>query len=99
MIQEYIRYIKDNPDKYWFKAKLYGWGWTPARWQGWVVLATYIAVIIVPSIVFADRIEGGGEFVRWFPPLIFIATAILIGICYKKGEKPRWQWGLPKEEK
>jgi len=38
MIKEYIAYLKDNPQGYWFKAKLYGWGWDPAIWQGWLVL-------------------------------------------------------------
>ena len=30
MIKEYIAYLKDNPQGYWFKARLYGWGWAPA---------------------------------------------------------------------
>jgi hypothetical protein len=29
MIEEYKKYLKDNPEVYWFKAKLYGWGWFP----------------------------------------------------------------------
>ncbi len=28
--------------KYWFKAKNYGWGWYPATWQGWLILAGFI---------------------------------------------------------
>jgi len=35
--------------KLWFKAKRYGWGWTPACWQGWLVLGVYFAVLIAPS--------------------------------------------------
>ncbi len=27
MIKKYLNYIKDNPEHYWFKAKIYGWGW------------------------------------------------------------------------
>ena len=23
------------PQKLWFKAKLYGWGWYPCSWEGW----------------------------------------------------------------
>ena len=23
---------------YWFKARLYGWGWVPVKWQGWLDL-------------------------------------------------------------
>ena len=28
---------------------------------------------------------------------IFLMFLLLIGICYKKGEKPKWQWGSKKE--
>ena len=31
MIKEYIAYLKDNPQGYWFKARLYGWGWVPVN--------------------------------------------------------------------
>ena len=42
IFKKYSEYLRDNPEGYWFKRKLYGWGWTPARWQGWVVLVVYI---------------------------------------------------------
>ena len=29
---------------------------------------------------------------------ITLLTITLIRICYKKGEKPRWQWGNSKEK-
>jgi hypothetical protein len=31
----------------------------------------------------------------WGPPTCWQAllTLLLIGICYLKGEKPRWRWG------
>ena len=31
MLKQYIAYLKDNPQGYWFKAKLYGWGWVPVN--------------------------------------------------------------------
>ena len=30
--------------KYWFKAKQYGWGWSPSSWQGWAVICLYISI-------------------------------------------------------
>ena len=33
-------------DKPWFRPKRIGWGWSPASWQGWAVLAAVAAVLI-----------------------------------------------------
>ena len=45
MIKECIAYLKDNPRGYWFKAKLYGWGWVPVKWQGWLGVVIGIAIL------------------------------------------------------
>ena len=45
-VKQYLEYVRDNPQGYWFKAKIYGWGWVPARWQGWLVIAVYVAALI-----------------------------------------------------
>jgi hypothetical protein len=99
MIKEYIEYLKDNPQGYWFKAKLYGWGWIPAKWQGWLVIFIYIFLITILFIIREDSIPGdpdsGSNFLVFGLPIILL-TALLIFICYKKGEKPRWQWGIKK---
>lgn len=99
MIKEYIEYLKDNPQGYRFKAKLYGWGWIPAKWQGWLVIFIYIFLITILSITREDSIPGdpdsGSNFLVFGLPIILL-TALLIFICYKKGEKPRWQWGIKK---
>jgi len=44
-LANYLEYLKDNPNKYWFRRKLYGWGWTPATWQGWLTLLIFILII------------------------------------------------------
>ncbi|MEI7777000.1 MAG: hypothetical protein WCI52_00080 [bacterium] len=87
-IKEEIAYLKDNPEGYWFKRKLYGWGWTPATKQGWgVVLGYLIAVFALAYVAPVSKVLFG--FV--FPVLVL--TVAFIFIAYKKGEKPRWQWG------
>jgi hypothetical protein len=99
MIKEYLHYLKDNPQGYWFKAKLYGWGWTPATRQGWAVILIYIILISAVISMREADIPGNpdsGSNVLTFALPIIILTALLIFICYKKGEKPRWQWGPPK---
>lgn len=102
MIKEYIAYLKDNPKGYWFKAKLYGWGWTPAKWQGWFVIFIYILLIIGLVLIREEDIPGnpdsGSNFLTFALPII-VLTILLVIVAYKKGEKPRWQWGLPKKNK
>src|SRR5947207_1590110 len=98
MIKKYIEYIKDNPEGYWFKAKLYGWGWTPATWQGWLTLLVYIAAIFLLSLTI-DKNSPDREVAFTFAVPLVLLTTTLIGICYKKGERPRWQWGPPKKNK
>ena len=91
IIAEYINYLKDNPNRYWFKRKLYGWGWTPATWQGWLILGLFILFVIVVS--FALPKEPTNIELIWFFVKIVTGVAMLILVCYKKGEKPTWQWG------
>ncbi len=69
----------------WFKRKTYGYGWTPATWQGW-------AVIIIWLILFYFAVTKIDSEVMKLVSIIII-TIILIFVSYKKGEKPKWQWG------
>jgi len=78
--------IEDKQKKLWFRAKYYGWGWYPCSWQGWLVLFIW-AGLFVFGIAKLDH--------EWLKNIIVIAilTGILIWICRKTGEKPRWRWG------
>jgi len=63
----------------------------PVKWQGWFVVA--VAAAIVSTGYYIGEIDDA-------PGMILIG--LLFGIAfififgYWKGEKPRWQWGLPK---
>ncbi|MDP1690283.1 MAG: hypothetical protein Q8L52_03745 [bacterium] len=96
VIETYIEYLKDNPEGYWFKRKLYGWGWTPALWQGWAVLAIFLVYVVwvVSGIEHSSDTVPDTE-MYWFLGKIAFGAAILIAVCYWKGEKPKWQWGIP----
>jgi len=96
MIKEYINYLKDNPQGYWFKAKLYGWGWTPAKWQGWAILLIYVVLVVLFALTL-DENSSPREIVFTFVLPVVLLTFTLIRICYKKGEKPHWQWGPSKK--
>jgi len=94
MLRDYIAYLKDNPKNYWFKARLYGWGWTPAKWQGWLVLFVYIAALAGLGFTI-DETSPPREVAFTFLLPATLLTIALLRICYKTGEKPRWQWGPP----
>jgi len=80
-----------DPPKYWFPAKRYGWGWgIPSRWQGWVVLAAYLA-LVTAGIPLVRAPYGNLVFVAY----LAVLTIALIAVCWLKGEPPRWRWGKP----
>lgn len=79
-------------EKKWFKRKLYGWGWVPVTWQGWAVVAVWLAFVLFFSLSIDDTSPTREVLFTFLMPLIFL-TLLLIRICYLKGEKPRWQWG------
>ena len=73
---------------YWFPAKRYGWGWgIPTVWQGWVVLLAFFALLILGA--------------KWLLPshnvafvlYALVLSAVLILVCWLKGEPPAWHWG------
>jgi drug/metabolite transporter (DMT)-like permease len=93
MIKEYISYLKDNPEHLWFKRKLYGWGWVPVRWQGWLVVVVGIAVVFFGLYVGQTDDAPGAAALG-----IFLMIIIIFTFGYWKGEKPRWQWGPPRDK-
>ena len=75
--------------KYWFPAKRYGWGWgLPITWQGWVVMIVWTLVVIVVA-----PFAGPNKHPALFALFMGVMLAILVAICYAKGEPPRWRWG------
>ena len=89
MFKQYLRYIKDNPHGYWFKRKLYGWGWVPVKWQGWLVVVIGIAILFA-GLYIGEIDDAPGAALLGF--ILMIAFIFTFG--YWKGEKPRWQGGL-----
>lgn len=95
--REYIEYLKDNPEGYWFKGKLYGYGWTPAKPAGWLVTILY--VILLLSFAFYSESSGlVEESPARFITVVFAVTSLLIAICWKTGEPLKWRWGRENKE-
>lgn len=86
----------------WFRAKRYGWGWVPNSWQGWLALVVYVLVLVLLAFIFLPHPKGGS--LPTSQLVIFLlfalsATMFLLGVCFSRGEQPRWQWGDRKKEK
>lgn len=94
MFQKYIEYLKDNPNNYWFKRRLFGWGWFPVMWQGWAVIIVAIGIAWLGAYL-GDLDDAPGAYLIGFA----LAIGLILIFGYWKGEKPRWQWGLPEEYK
>jgi lipopolysaccharide export LptBFGC system permease protein LptF len=81
--------MSDGPE--WFAPKRYGYGaGLPIAWQGWAVLAIYIAVIGLLSLWLAEK------------PIAFIGalippTALLILITAKT-TRGGWRWRSGSED-
>ena len=76
-------------DDHWFPAKRHGWGWgMPNAWQGRVVMAVFFVLLLAGAVVLLPR-YGSGIFVGY----AFLLCVLLIGVCWLKGERPRWRLG------
>jgi len=97
IVQAYLSYVRDNPKGYWFRARWYGWGWVPARWQGWVVIGVWLLLVLALAATVDER-SAPREVAFTFVLPLAILTATLFRICWKTGERPRWNWGDPRKK-
>lgn len=81
--------------KLWFKCKTYGWGWTPATWEGYLVMFGYLAIALFLLARSQSMVQFHDVLWQFIVPFV-LATILLIMICVKTGEKPKWQWGKKK---
>ena len=97
IFQRYVAYLKDNPKGYWFRRKLFGWGWTPATKEGWFILGFFfVALLFVVSR--ADRYTTQEEGFTYLVLPVILLIVLLLLICWIKGEPPKWQFGFPEED-
>jgi hypothetical protein len=77
-----------DPSAYWFRAKRYGWGWgLPASPAGWVFFLSWL-VMLIAGLAWLRRFNG-----LLAALFLGLMTALLLVVCYMKGEPPAWRWG------
>lgn len=75
--------------EYWFPAKRYGWGWGfPCKWQGWAVIAVYVALVIAGIRFVPPSVEPVS-----FVVYVLLLSVLLTLVAWLTGEPPRWRWG------
>jgi hypothetical protein len=75
--------------RYWFPAKRYGWGWGfPRTWEGWLTLAVFLGLIVAGAVLFPPKVT-----LLPYLAYILVLAALFLGVCWLKGEPPRWRWG------
>ncbi|MBN1489515.1 MAG: DUF1648 domain-containing protein [Phycisphaerae bacterium] len=76
------------PPGVWFPAKSFGWGWgPPCAWQGWLFMALWFAALLIDVWLFVRGHALAGL------AFMLLLVAVLLTVCWLKGEKPRWRWG------
>lgn len=80
----------------WFRARSYGWGWTPVTPEGWLVMLTFLVAIGGITAIFLYKLRHGadpGQAALIFMLALAILSGLVVAICWATGERPRWRWG------
>lgn len=82
-----------KPERLWFRAKWFGWGWTPITKEGWALLGLFI-ILVVPVFILSDaNAHSISDMLLTAVPFFLLTLSTFIAVCYKTGEPPRWRWG------
>lgn len=65
----------------WFKRRRFGWGWTPIRWQGWIVVAVALIAIASASVLTSET--------STFVVVLVFITSVLAVVSYWTSEEYR----------
>ena len=79
--------------EYWFKPKRYGYGATPATWQGWAFTVGTVLAMVAVSLYLRLTAKSLWALVAL---LMFDAAAVaaFVVVSYRKTDGGwRWRWG------
>jgi uncharacterized membrane protein YadS len=58
----------------------------PLTWEGWVFFVAWFTAILAGAVHLRPHLGLYALF-------ILVMLGIVLGVCYAKGEPPRWRWG------
>lgn len=87
--------MRFDPSKPWFAPKRYGYGaGLPVAWQGWAVLAAYLAINLGAAYGLRRLIPVIDIFVPVIFGIAVVSTIVLIIICAMTTKGGwHWRWG------
>ncbi len=84
--------------KLWFKNKRYGYGWTPASLEGWLVTVLFVVYNFWSFFKIDFNSPSISQALLNFLLKLTLSIVILVIICIAKGERPKWNWGDSKKD-
>ena len=80
-------------NEFWFVPRQYGYGATPVTWEGWLVAAIFVAIVIAFVVIVPRRKKAGLSNKGPFMALL-ASTAVFVWICAAKTNGNwAWNWG------
>lgn len=62
-------------------------------WQGWLSVIIFVGLMVLNAFRLDKNNPDTSDVLTQFIPQTLGLVLIMIMICLRKGEKPRWQWG------
>jgi hypothetical protein len=84
--------MKLKRNKYWFVPKLYGWGFVPISWEGWLATLGLIILVYISSKSNGLETQSPDSMRFLFDLAILIIVFSLFAKTKTKG-RLRWRWG------
>jgi small-conductance mechanosensitive channel len=82
-------------NQFWFKPKTFGYGATPATWEGWTVMAIYGAIILACAVVMLVRKETFSAHLSSTAAIVVItvvvSTVVTVLVSVQKTDGA-WGW-------
>ena len=79
--------------EFWFVPKKYGYGAVPVTWEGWVVVAVFVAIVIAFALIYRRRKKAGlSNTTPWMA--LIASTIVFVWVCAVKTDGTwAFRWG------
>jgi hypothetical protein len=80
--------------RYWFKPERYGYGATPATWEGWAFTGFIVAIVAVAASLLGNgHAPRGTMALIWWAFLALVVALTVVVAKFKCDGAWRWRWG------